>query len=100
MPVSVNVSIAVIKQHNEKQSRWEKFHFSLQLSGKTSLLRELKAETLGGRESGDRKQSRSHGDVLPTGLLLIVCLVCFLIQPRTICSVYSWLMYLLHNVHT
>lgn len=77
-------SIAVIKQHIQKQLEEERVCFSLKWYRRTSW-REVQAETLG-KEHGGGKPCRQQGEVLLTGFLLGVCSSCFLTYFRTIYS--------------
>ena len=57
--------------------------FNLTFPGNSPLLKEVRAGTQTGQECEGRSWCRGHGGVLPTDLLLMVCSVCFLTEPRT-----------------
>lgn len=46
-------------------------------------MEEVRSETQAGQERGHRSQCRGRGEVLFTGLLIMTCLACILIGPRT-----------------
>jgi hypothetical protein len=48
-----------------------------------SSLKEVGTGTHTGQEPGGRSWCRSHGGMLLTGLLIMACSACFLIEPRT-----------------
>jgi hypothetical protein len=47
------------------------------------IIREVRIGIQTGQEPGGRSSCRGHGGVLLTGLLLMACSACFLIEPRT-----------------
>jgi hypothetical protein len=55
----LRAAIGVVKHHNQKQVGKKRVSFSLQLSGHTPSMREVRAGTQG-KESRDRTCSRSH----------------------------------------
>jgi hypothetical protein len=54
-----------------------------------SLFGEVRTGTQTGQGPGGRSWCRGHRGVLLTGLLLVVCSACFLIEPRTTISEVS-----------
>lgn len=79
----LRVSTAVIKDHDQEQVGKERMYFSFQFhctvhySGSSQM--ELKTR----RRPWDRSWCRGHAGVMSSSLLLMECLVCLLIAPRT-----------------
>jgi hypothetical protein len=74
------VSLAVIKYHEQKQLGGESVYFTY-----SSTLQSISGVGLGksGQDPRGRSWCRGHGRMLLTGLLIMACSACLLIEPRT-----------------
>lgn len=77
--VSVRVSLDVLKYHDQKQIAEERVYLSLQLSGHTTLPKEVTTETQ------VKNGSRGNKETLLTGLLAKAAQVSFLTHLRATC---------------
>ena len=82
----VRVCIAAKKQYDQKNNKGRKGLIQRTLLWHCcSLPKEVRTGTQAGKERGGRSWCRGQGGVLLTGLLLMVCSACFLIEPRATC---------------
>lgn len=85
----VRASVVMVKHHDQKQFRHEKFYLACKYMSLFITERMLGQELKQGRKL-ETCLYRGQGGVLLIGLLIMVCSFCFVIEPNTTSPQWTW----------